>query len=326
MAKAPKNHHLKTSKDALYRDFFYPPFSTLDARSGWWQARKRQWLAIGLQSERGRGNAFTSISSAWQAQQGKPNSSKTPIESAPSWVTTSIFDPVLCELMYRWFVPRGGLVFDPFAGGSVRGIVAAKLGLEYIGFDIRAEQIKANQAQAKALLNRDSPKPIWKEKDACARSIYQSLRKRPDFLFTCPPYGDLEVYSDHPDDISAMPWDTFAGALTHSIKQASARLADNRFAAFVVSDIRDKKGNYRGLPDVVRAAFKDAGLGYHSEAVLINALGTVPIRSRGYFENDRKLARAHQNVLLFVKGCPKKAKDDIGDVPCDDTLLSIGRT
>jgi hypothetical protein len=39
---------------------------------------------------------------------------------------TSIFDPVLCEIAYRWFCPSGGTVLDPFAGGSVRGIVASK--------------------------------------------------------------------------------------------------------------------------------------------------------------------------------------------------------
>ena len=117
-----------------------------------------------------------------------------------------------------------------------------------------------------------------------------------------------------------MPWDTFAGALTHSIKQASERLNDNRFAAFVVSDIRDKNGCYRGLPDVVRQAFKEAGLGYHGELVLLNALGTLPMRTRGFFENDRKVGRAHQNVLIFVKGCPKKAKQALGDVQCESLL------
>jgi DNA modification methylase len=49
---------------------------------------------------------------------------------------TSIFDPVLCELAYRWFSPPAGLVLDPFAGGSVRGIVAAKLGRRYVGVDL----------------------------------------------------------------------------------------------------------------------------------------------------------------------------------------------
>ena len=38
---------------------------------------------------------------------------------------TLIFDPVLCEIAYRWFCPKGGVVLDPFAGGSVRGIIAS---------------------------------------------------------------------------------------------------------------------------------------------------------------------------------------------------------
>ena len=46
---------------------------------------------------------------------------------------TSIFDPVLCEVIYNWFAPEKGIVFDPFAGGSVRGAVAEMLGRHYIG-------------------------------------------------------------------------------------------------------------------------------------------------------------------------------------------------
>jgi len=37
---------------------------------------------------------------------------------APTASGTSIFDPVLCEIAYRWFCPQGGTVLDPFAGGS----------------------------------------------------------------------------------------------------------------------------------------------------------------------------------------------------------------
>ena len=35
--------------------FGAPPFSVLDARQGYWQERKRAWLALGIQSELGRG-------------------------------------------------------------------------------------------------------------------------------------------------------------------------------------------------------------------------------------------------------------------------------
>lgn len=35
--------------------FVMPPFSVLDARQGYWQERKRVWLAKGIKSEIGRG-------------------------------------------------------------------------------------------------------------------------------------------------------------------------------------------------------------------------------------------------------------------------------
>ena len=40
---------------SLADKFGIPPFSVLNAREGWWQNRKRAWLALGIQSELGRG-------------------------------------------------------------------------------------------------------------------------------------------------------------------------------------------------------------------------------------------------------------------------------
>ena len=37
--------------------FLIVPFSVLDARQGYWQDRKRQWIALGIKSEIGRGGA-----------------------------------------------------------------------------------------------------------------------------------------------------------------------------------------------------------------------------------------------------------------------------
>lgn len=42
----------------------------------------------------------------------------------------SKFDPTVCELLLRWFCPKGGLVLDPFAGGVTRGAVAALMGFQ----------------------------------------------------------------------------------------------------------------------------------------------------------------------------------------------------
>ncbi len=44
-----------TENKKLSDTFLVPPFSVLDARSGYWQDRKREWLALGIESEIGRG-------------------------------------------------------------------------------------------------------------------------------------------------------------------------------------------------------------------------------------------------------------------------------
>ena len=42
-------------KGNLSERFMIPPFTVLNAREGWWQNRKKAWLAIGIKSELGRG-------------------------------------------------------------------------------------------------------------------------------------------------------------------------------------------------------------------------------------------------------------------------------
>ncbi len=39
----------------LAERFIIPPFTVLSAREGWWQSRKRAWIALGIKSELGRG-------------------------------------------------------------------------------------------------------------------------------------------------------------------------------------------------------------------------------------------------------------------------------
>jgi hypothetical protein len=105
---------------------------------------------------------------------------------------TSIFDPVLCELAYRWFCPPGGQVLDPFAGGSVRGIVASKCGRRYIGVDLSERQCAANRAQAEAIC-ADGEMPLWACGDAANLG---KLETGPaDFVFSCPPWQISKAFA-----------------------------------------------------------------------------------------------------------------------------------
>jgi len=50
------------ARRTLAERFGLPPFSVLNARDGWWQERKRAWLALGIESELGRGENLLQFS------------------------------------------------------------------------------------------------------------------------------------------------------------------------------------------------------------------------------------------------------------------------
>lgn len=239
---------------------------------------------------------------------------------------TSVFDPVLCELAYRWFCPPGGHVLDPFAGGSVRGLVAAWLGRTYTGHDLSARQLEANRQQAVDLLG-DLPHPVWVHGDS--RRLEASLGAvgqcdLADMVFTCPPYADLEVYSDDPADLSTMPYDEFVAGYRDALAQAVAMLKPDRFAAIVVGEVRGPgPGYYRNFVGDTVEAMRAAGAEYYNECILVTPVGSLPIRAGRQFAAGRKMGKTHQNVLVFVKGDPVKATQACGPVEVEDALQAV---
>ena len=99
----------------------------------------------------------------------------------------------------------------------------------------------------------------------------------------------------------------------------------DRFAAFVVGDVRDERGCYRNFVGATTAAFIDAGLDLYNEAVLVTAIGSLPIRVGKQFSVSRKLGKTHQNCLVFVKGNPRAATEACGDVEVDLSLFEEER-
>ncbi|MEM8738274.1 MAG: ParB N-terminal domain-containing protein [Planctomycetota bacterium] len=287
---------------SLSERFLVPPFSVLDARQEYWQARKREWLGLGIESELGRGEDGENRLTYAQGNRPAEEADATTQKILEAGSGTSIFDPVLCELAYRWFAPPGGLVLDPFAGGSVRGIVASRLGRRYIGIELRPEQVEANREQAARICRGDDPAPIWIEGDAADIRKLVPADTAADFLFSCPPYGSLERYSDDARDLSTMDHDAFVESYHRIIADTCSLLRDDRFACFVTGDYRDARGNYARFPDATRQAFADGGCPLYNEAILVTAIGSLPLRAGTQFARSRKLGKTHQNVHLAFKG------------------------
>lgn len=326
--------NVNTNNISLADKFGILPFSVLDTRKGRWLDRRRIWIGMGLKSEIGRDEnlafsktcqspAFYENKNKLRAILGREPSSDEVLKYCEDKGMkmqrgTSIFDPVLCELMYRWFNIPNGVVIDPFAGGSVRGVVASKLGMKYNGCDLRQEQINSNYENANEILSENDPMPNW----VCGDSmlIDEHLKGiKADMIMTCPPYADLEVYSDDPKDLSTMGYNQFLECYRTIIKKTAEMLKPNRFAVFVVGEVRGKDGYYYNfVGDTIKAVI-DAGLKYYNEVVLVNSTLTLPNRIAKYMDY-RKIGKHHQNVIVFYKPGQCKIKDEFPpiDISQDD--------
>jgi len=469
----------------IHNKYKIPPFSILNTSDKFWMTRKKRWLSLGIKSEVGR-DAKTYNTTEWVKENGLSGGSQ-------NFTGTSIFDPVLCELMYSWFCPKDGQIIDPFAGGSVRGIIAVLMGYKYWGCDLREEQIQANYQNINEVIKNNSfgnsefvkikvsaksmnqkfvkcepeyiienckgrccqgtnkilvtihpsekekyenlgakikngtlvpenglcpfkddsglckvhnDKPFgcivspftlntnntlivrnryrllncFKRTDIKKYPVYIShkqsllflfgekqykklvrfskkgkdcqlnlkyykykmimendynknkkeynelipydvkwicgdsekeIQKAPkaDFIFTCPPYGDLEVYSDDRNDLSNKKYDSFLIKYKRIIINSLKQLKQNSFACFVVGDFRDKKtGFYNTLVKDTISIFHEQGVYLYNEFILVTSIGSLQIRISKQFDKSKKNGKRHQNVLIFYKGDPSKIK------------------
>lgn len=329
--------------------FVVPPFSVFDTRQGYWQERKNLWKSLGIKSELGRGDNLTYNIGCFNYEDEKERQKQLkehPIANFDGYrekskfgkclpdsigeaygrknvQATSIFDPVLTEIMYRWFSREGDKILDPFAGGSVRGVVASCLGRHYTGIDLSKNQVEANVEQFDEMKQKFSNicgTANWINGD----SLYckELANGEYNMIMTCPPYYDLEVYSEEEGDISNLDtYEEFMEVFEKIIDNACSMLSENSFAVCVVGDVRSKKtGEYYNFVGDTVTAFRKAGLHYYNEGILVNVTGTLPVRVGKQFNSGRKLGKQHQNVLVFYKGDPTKIKEYF---PALESLNSI---
>lgn len=324
-------------KRPLERMFGMPPFSVLDCRSGSWIKRKNQWVSayklfgeVGRQvDDNSKGVSYGKTLDSFGGELRKTYNAKlyegtqqdfekkVKIKKGVSKTSntgTSVFDPVLTELMYTWFNKANGSVLDPFAGGTTRGCVAAVGGYSYTGLDIREEQICANYNQV-VDTSMDTSKIKWLLGNSSNLDTVLPQGEQYDMLFSCPPYYDLEVYSDSAGDGSTTTsYADFLEWYRHIYCQAVRRIRNERFVVTVVGEIRDAAtGSYRNFVGDTVQMFLDLGLHYYNEIILVTRTGSLPLRTGRQFRASRKIGKTHQNVLVFFKGDLAKLNDTFTD-------------
>lgn len=321
--------------------FIIPPFSILDTRQGYWQKRKTYWHElIGDNGESREGTLYKSLSGndtvyyknkeKIEKKLGRKLSNieynenyYIPGNSKRILSGVSLLDPVLAELSNKWFGLEKCKTFDCFAGDSVFGYVSSYLGNKFTGIELREEQVKLNNER---IIDYKESKYICDDGQNVLTHIEPNSQ---DLLFSCPPYFDLEVYSDLKNDASNQKnYDDFIKILENAFTNAIKCLKEDRFAFIVVGDVRSKKdSNYLLFPDAIKNIFIKNNCGLYSDMILVESLGNAAMRAVKQFGVYRKPVKCHQNVLVFYKGNTKNIKNifpklDLSEYESTDVQLS----
>lgn len=306
--------------------FVVPPFSIFDSRQGYWQERKKMWRErIGDMAESRTAKLVQSVEMRYKDLYTRTMKHRKELgitfkeyieKYVPKEVLehedkkvlsqgVSIFDPVLSEICCKWFTPyEGAKMFDCFAGDTQKGLVFGMCGFEFTGVELRQEQVDINN---RVIAERGLPiRYICDDGQNVAKYFEPESQ---DMLFSCPPYYNLEVYSDLENDASNQgTYEEFIAILKNAYTSALSCLKEDRFAVIVVGDVRNKtNGAYYDFVGDIKRIFREAGAALYNEIILVEMSSSAALRAAKSMES-RKVCKTHQNVLVFYKGDPSNVK------------------
>ena len=210
--------------------------------------------------------------------------------------THSVFPAPLCEwIILRYGGTVGGCIIDAFAGGPPRGLVSSIMGYQYVGYEIRQEQIDENTATLGRLGCPNSYSYIC----SSGTLLGSSPDRHFDMALTCPPYHNLEKYSDLPDDISNLgSYEEFNQSMFECAQAHRRVMKPGAFVCIVVANFRAKDGELIDFRGDTVSNFREAGFKFHQDVILSRNFASAAVRAANAWRG-KKLVPRHEHLLVF---------------------------
>ena len=233
-----------------------------------------------------------------RSHDGAAQSYKRTVGGNTQGTVTSIFPPRVALNILKLYASEATRVYDPFAGGGCRAVMAAKAGLDYIGVEIREDEVdniytlaaRHNATDNIDIICGDSRDP---HKAAPSQHF--------DFCYTCPPYWSLEQYRGGDNDLSMMTYNGFLSAITDVVTQCKRVLKRGSKSVWVVGLHRHKDGTIAPIPDDIARIHVEQGFAY-KEQIIIFRDNKLALQRVGNFEKDKGLLiRRHEYALVFER-------------------------
>jgi hypothetical protein len=261
--------------------------------------------------------AFATREGCWQGEQGMANVvTKDPTKAGKEEGrahngNASVLDPVACEVIARFFMPKNGRrVYNPFGGGVQMGYIAGACGYEYV-----ASEIRQNQCDANNKLCSEFPSVKWIQSDSSSFDPDGMF----DLVFSCPPYYKVERYVDYDgkppagEINSCGTYEDFRELLFAGYRKAIAHLKDNCFFVVMTGDSRDKNGAYFCCESEHELFFKAEGLSVYNKIVYLESEFTRLAHAKKTL-HTRKFPKREQKIIVAYKGKISEIKDHYAPV------------
>ena len=167
------------------------------------------------------------------------------------------------------YCPKGGTVFDPFAGHNSRMELCVKAGFNYIGCDLSKDFMRSNRERRRQLLG-SYPNCHIKLIEGDSRKIKLD-NGIGDFTITSPPYWDIEYYGDENEQLGkAKSYREFMDDMQLVMNENFRILKPGSYAVWFINDFRKKGKMYFYHVDIMKIAKKS---GFICHDILITDFG-----------------------------------------------------
>lgn len=208
----------------------------------------------------------------------------------------SIMQPQIVEFFIKYYMQKGMLYIDPFAGQGIRMQVAAALDVNYVGFDVARHFVAFNKAVRSKMKLASGQRVEIHKRDSRKTKLDDSVG---DFCFTSPPYFNIEDYGNDRGQLGKLPsYSDFMQGVSDVARELSRVLKPNAFAVINVNDFTVDKIFYSYHSDTIHA-FTSAGFVSHDCWILLGGL-TGMARVFAVSSNARRRApKVHEFALVF---------------------------
>jgi len=206
----------------------------------------------------------------------------------------SKFNSENCKNIINFFTKQDDVILDPFAGRT-RAIITNELKRRYVGFELTEKYFPQEKSDNRIIHNMDSLN---------MGSVLDNYLF--DLVFTCPPYWNMEKYSDNPDDLSTFKtYDSFLSGCNERIGKASEYLKDDGFLIVVLMDFRKNGNLYCWHNDTINYFHENTDLKLYDTIIWeMSPAKRHPLYPQSLL--NRRMLNTHEYCLVFNRKTQKE--------------------